>query len=397
MSRKRIAIAGTNFAGYTAALELKELVGDNHDIVVVANTHKFLFFPSLIWYPFGLRDEKDITFDVRPIYSTHGIEFIEDEIERFDPPNNQILTKTKGAVPYDYLIIGTGPKVDYDYIPGVREHSHSIVGLGPAQRTREAWNRFLIHPGPVVVASAQGAACFGAAYEFLFNIRYQIAKHDLADKAPITYVTAEPFAAHFGIGGFGNAQKMCEWMFRHYSIDSRMNAEIERVEADGVLLKSGERLPSAFTMVMPRFLGVDAVRNTPGLANDKGFIEVDDTYQHPAFKNVFAAGVAVHVVPPGPTQVPCGVPKTGWPTEQMAKTAVKNIVASINGAPLVAQKFDDMAAYCIMDAGNMGMIIAGDHMLSPREHEFIIPGPEAHWAKLAFEKYFLWTRRHAHV
>ncbi|MGE0815788.1 MAG: NAD(P)/FAD-dependent oxidoreductase [Vicinamibacterales bacterium] len=397
MSRTRIVIAGTNFAGYTAALELKELVGDNHDIVVVANTHQFLFFPSLIWYPFGLRDEKDITFDVRPIYAAHGIQFIEDEIERFDPPANQVLTKTKGAVPYDYLVIGTGPKVDYDYIPGVRQHSHSIVGLGPAQRTREAWTRFLIRPGPIVVASAQGAACFGAAYEFLFNIRYQVARHDLVDKAPITYVTAEPFAAHFGIGGFGNAQKMCEWMFRHYGIASRMNAEIDRVEADGVHLKDGEFLPSAFTMVMPRFLGVDAVRNTPGLANDKGFIEVEGTYRHPVFTNVFAAGVAVHVAPPGPTAVPCGVPKTGWPTEQMAKTAVKNIVASINGAPLVAQKFDDMAAYCIMDAGNMGMIIAGDHMLSPREHEFIIPGPEAHWAKLAFEKYFLWTRRHAHV
>jgi sulfide:quinone oxidoreductase len=56
-----------------------------------------------------------------------------------------------------------------------------------------------------------------------------------------------------------------------------------------------------------------------------------------------------------------------------------------------------MNAYCIMDTGNMGMIIAGDHMLSPREHEFIIPGPEAHWAKVAFEKYFLYSRKHAHV
>jgi hypothetical protein len=37
-----------------------------------------------------------------------------------------------------------------------------------------------------------------------------------------------------------------------------------------------------------------------------------------------------------------------------------------------------MSAYCIMDTGNMGMVIVGDHMLAPREHEFIIPGPEAH-------------------
>jgi NADPH-dependent 2,4-dienoyl-CoA reductase/sulfur reductase-like enzyme len=143
MDRKRIAIAGTNVAGYTAALELKELVGDNHDIIAIANTHAFLFFPSLIWYPFGLREEEDVTFDVRPIYESHGIEFVEREIERFDPPANRILTKQHEPIEYDYLLIGTGPKVDYDYIPGLREHSQSIVGLGPARRTRAAWEAFV--------------------------------------------------------------------------------------------------------------------------------------------------------------------------------------------------------------------------------------------------------------
>ena len=144
-------------------------------------------------------------------------------------------------------------------------------------------------------------------------------------------------------------------------------------------------------------IGVDAVKNTPGLGNANGFLEVDDSYQHPRFANIYAAGVAVHVRPPSETKVPCGVPKTGYPTEQMAKTAVKNIIADIKGLPKQHAKFDDMAAYCIMDTGNMGMVIVGDHMLSPREHEFIIPGPEAHWAKVAFEKYFLYSRRHAHV
>ena len=95
--------------------------------------------------------------------------------------------------------------------------------------------------------------------------------------------------------------------------------------------------------------------------------------------------------------VPCGVPKTGYPSEVMAKTAAHNIAAAISGGERKTMPFSMIHAYCIMDTGNMGMIIAGDHMLSPREHEFIIPGPEAHWAKLAFEKYFLWTRRHAHV
>lgn len=399
MERKRIVIVGTSFAGYTAALELKELVGDNHDVTVVANTDRFLFFPSLIWYPFGLREAKDITFDVRPIYQAHGVGFVRAEVTRFEPDANRVLLQDGEPIAYDYLLIGTGPKVDYDYIPGLRDNAFSIVGLGPAERARAGWTRFLADPGPVVVAAAQGAACFGAAYEFLFNVRYQLARHGLEKAAPLTYVTAEPFAAHFGIGGFGNARQMCEWMFKRYHIDARLDAAIKEVIPGGLVLESGETLPSRFTMVMPRFLGVDAVRQTPGLGNAAGFIEVDAGYRHPRWRNVFAAGVAVHVKPPAPTKVPCGVPKTGYPTEQMAKTAVRNIVADIKGqdALRVTASFDEMSAYCIMDTGNMGMIIAGDHILAPREHEFIIPGPEAHWAKLAFEKYFLWSRRHAHV
>ena len=397
MTRKKIVIAGTNFGGLTAAIELKELVGDNHDVIVVANTHQFLFFPSLIWFPFGLRDEKDVTFDVRPIYQKNDINFIEAEITHFEPEKNLVYTKTMQPISYDYLIIATGPKVDYDYIPGLREHAHSIIGIAPAIKTREAWNQYLEDPGPVVIASAQGTGCFGAAYEFLFNTRYQLAKHHLAKKVSLTYVTAEPFLAHFGINGFGMAEKMCNWMFKYYHIQSRPSAAIKEVKADGILLESGEFLPSKFTMVVPRFLGVDAVRNTPGLANANGFIETDDTYQHHVYKNIFAAGVTVDVKPPSSTPVPCGVPKTGWPTEQMAKLAAKNIVADIKGLPFKQEKFGDMNAYCIMDTGNMGMMIVGDHILSPRQHQFIIPGPEAHWAKIAFEKYFLYTRKHGQV
>lgn len=397
MSRKHLVIVGTNFGGYTGAIELKELVGGDHDVTVIANTHKFTFFPSFIWYPFGLREEKDITFDVRPIYDKHNIRFVETTVTHFDPEKNLVYTNSTEPISYDYILIATGPKVDYDYIPGLREHSHSIVGLPYADRAREGWQQLLRDPGPVIIGASQGAACFGAAYEFLFNVRYQLAKHHIAKKSPLTYVTAEPFLAHFGINGFGSAQKMCEWMFKYYHIDSRLNSTIKEVRADGVVLANDEFLPSKYTMIMPRFLGVDAIRNTPGLGNANGFLEVDDGYQHPKYKNIYAAGVAVAVKPPGETPVACGVPKTGYPTEQMAKTAVKNIVADINGQPHVTQSFEEMKAYCILDTGNMGMMIVGDHMMEPRKHQLIIPGPEAHWAKLGFEKYFLHSRSRGHV
>ena len=72
------------------------------------------------------------------------------------------------------------------------------------------------------------------------------------------------------------------------------------------MLADGEVLPSKFTMIIPRFLGIDAIRNTPGLANANGFIETDDGYQHKCYPEVFAAGVAVYVPPAGDTPLPRG-------------------------------------------------------------------------------------------
>ena len=61
----------------------------------------------------------------------------------------------------------------------------------------------------------------------------------------------------------------------------------------------------------------------------------------------------------------------------------------------LARVFRNAAAIVIVLVA--GMLILGDHMLGTRHLEFIIPGPQAHWAKLAFEKYFMYTRKHGHV
>lgn len=398
VERKHIVVVGTNFAGYTAALELKEMLGDQHDITVISPTHKFLFYPSLIWLPFGIREEKDITFDVRPIYESHGIRFIETKATHFDLGNRKVYLAQGEPIGYDYLVIATGFGVDYDYVPGLRQYAHSIIGIKEAMRTREAWQKFLQNSGPAAVVSVQGTGCFGAAYEFLFNMRYQLAKHHVREKTSLTYITSEPYPAHFGIGGFGNAEKMCEMLFKFYHIDSRFNVEVKEFCPDGVMLETGEKIPSVFTVAIPRFIGSECVRNTPGLGNEMGFIEVGNDYRHPNYPEVYAIGAAVEIKPPEKTEKPCGVPKTGYPSEQMAKIAAKNIVADIKKLPKrYEQSFAEMNALCIMDTGNMGMMIVGDHMLAPREHEFIIPGPEAHWAKVAFEKYFMFTRKHAIV
>jgi sulfide:quinone oxidoreductase len=82
----------------------------------------------------------------------------------------------------------------------------------------------------------------------------------------------------------------------------------------------------------------------------------------------------------------------------MAKVAARNIAAAIKGEPPASHKdFAEMAAVCMMDAGANGVMILADHMLPPRKAAVMIPGPQVHAMKVAFEKYYLWKSRHGYV
>ena len=70
---KTAIVIGGNFAGMTAALELKRKGKDNYRVLVVDKSPLFLFIPSLIWVPFGRREIKDISFRKDEILRKKGV------------------------------------------------------------------------------------------------------------------------------------------------------------------------------------------------------------------------------------------------------------------------------------------------------------------------------------
>jgi NADH dehydrogenase FAD-containing subunit len=399
MAGKRVVVIGGNFGGLTAALEVKAELGHDVVVTVVSASQRFLFNPSLIWLPFGKRGPVDITFPLEPVFDAHHVGFVHAEATAIDPAARMVAT-TDGSYGYDYLVIATGYRNKFDVIPGLGPdgYAQTITTLADAERTGTAWAKFLDDPGPVVIGATQGASCFGAAYEFLFNISHQLRKAKLHGKVPLTFVTAEPFLGHFGIGGLPGGEKLLNMFLRKEGITAIVGAAMEEVTGDRVKLADGTRLPFAFAMVVPPFVGQNVVRATPGLADDKGYVPVEDTYQSKAYPEIYAVGIAAQVPVPWQTAVPIGIPKTGFPVESMAKVAAKNVAAAIKGEPPVSHKeFGEMAAVCMMDAGNNGVLILADHMLPPRKGGVMIPGPQVHAMKVAFEKYYLWKSRHGYV
>ncbi len=404
---QRVIVVGSSFAGLTAALELRKRLHERHEVVVLDPRDHFTFIPSLIWLPFGTRDADDVTFPLAPLYERKGIRFINQAAARIDTDAHVVTTSGGDELTYDRLLVATGPRLAFEKIPGLGpEHGHtqSVCNLDHALLAKDAWERFLENPGPVVVGTAQGGSCFGASYEFLFNIHHRIKKAGLADVAPVTFVSAEPYLGHFGLGGVGDSSKRVTGFLERLGIEGLPNSVITEVRDGEIELEGGRVLPFAYSMIVPPFTGVDAVREAEGLANPMGFVPIDDEFRHPQLRDVYAAGVATAIAPPEPTPVAAGVPKTGQMSETMAKVAAHNVAADIQGGVRRRLPLADIAAICVLDAGNNGIVFKADHVLAhgryANGHEpsaRMMAGPQAHWAKLAFERYFLASRKRGHV
>ncbi len=404
-SSKRVVVLGSSFAGLTAALETRKHLDDAHEVVVLDPRDHFTFIPSLIWLPFGKRSAKDVTFPLGSLYADKGIRFRNEAAAAIDVEAHSVVTSSGEVLEYDKLLVATGPRLAFDKIPGLGPdggYTQSVCNLEHAQLAGKAWDRFLENPGPVVVGTAQGGSCFGASYEFAFNIHHRIRKAGLEDVAPVTFISAEPQLGHFGLGGVGDSSKRVAGFFDHLGIEGIANNAITRVEEGRMQLESGRELEFAYAMIVPPFTGVDAVRESEGLSNPAGFVPIDDRFRHPDHPDVYSAGVATLIAPPESTQVPAGVPKTGQMSETMAKVAAQNIVADITGKDEHKEMpIADLSAICVLDAGDSGIIFKADHVLAhglyaDDEHEpsaRVLSGPQAHWAKLAFERYFIASRK----
>jgi len=406
-SSQRVIVLGSSFAGMTAALELRKHLDDRHEVLVLDPRDHFTFIPSLIWLPFGSRKADDITFPLAPLYDRKGIEFVNEAATGVDVDAHTVSTSSGRSIDYDKILVATGPRLAFEKIPGLGPEggfTQSVCNLEHAEAAGEAWQRFLEKPGPVVVGTAQGGSCFGASYEFLFNIHHRIRKAGLEKEAPVTFVSAEPFLGHFGLGGVGNSSERVTSFLERLGIEGIPSASIKEVRDGEIELEEGRVLPFAYSMIVPPFAGVDAIRESEGLANPVGFVPIDDRFRHPDQPDVYSAGVATAIAPPESTPVPAGVPKTGQMSEGMAKVAAQNIAADLGAGTHKDMPLADLSAICVLDAGNNGIIFKADHVLAHGLYAGddvpsarVMAGPQAHWAKLAFERYFLASRKRGMV
>ena len=399
MAKPRIVILGAGLGGAIAAFEIKDAVGDRADVHVVSQGDTFHFVPSNPWVAVSWRKREAIEVKLRPVFKKKGVAFTPVGAAKVSPQYNRLELTDGTLVDYDYLVIATGPELAFDEIPGLGPHggfTQSVCHVDHAEKAAEAFERLAENPGPIVVGAVQGASCFGPAYEFALILETELRRRKLRDRVPMTFVTSEPYVGHLGLDGVGDTKGLLESEMRERHIKWITNARVTSVEAgtmhveevaeDGAV-KTVHDLPFAYSMMLPAFRGVAAVRGVEGLVNPRGFILIDKHQRNPTFPNIMALGVCVAIAPTGKTPVPVGVPKTGFMIESMVTALAQNFKELLDGKPVTHEA--TWNAFCLADFGDGGVAFIAQPQIPPRNVNWSASGKWVHLAKVGFEKYFL--------
>ncbi|WP_029933492.1 NAD(P)/FAD-dependent oxidoreductase [Thiomicrospira pelophila] len=398
----KIIIVGASTGGLPMAYELKNKLGKHHEIQVINTQAEFTFVPSNPWVGVGWRTRKDISFPLAPALKKKKIEFIHQAVSALQPEANTLTLTNGDELKYDYLILATGPHLAFEEVEGLGPRhlggfTSSVCTTDHAEEAFQSWQDFCKAPGPIVVGAVQGASCFGPAYEYAMIMDKDLRNRKIRDQVPMTFVTAEPYIGHLGLGGVGDSKGFMESEMRQRHINWICNAKVVKVEANtihvdehndnGQVIKQ-HQLPFNYSMLLPAFKGTKMLQGADEkLVNPRGFVKVDEYNRNPSYPNIYALGVGIAIPPVEATPVPCGAPKTGLMIETMVTAIADNIDAELKQKPIEAKA--TWNTICLADFGDTGIAMVALPQIPPRNVTWARQGKWVHLAKVAFEKYFI--------
>jgi len=391
------------------AYDIRKTLGKEHTIKVVNAIEEFNFIPSNPWVAVGWRKAEDISFKLEPYLVRKGIEFFHQTVTKLEAKKNKLSLDDGSTMDYDYLILATGPALAFDEVEGFGPKSHggntvSVCTTPHSVEAFEQWEEFCANPGPIVVGAVQGASCFGPAYEFAMIMETDLRKRKLRAQVPMTFVTAEPYIGHLGLGGVGDSKGLMESEMRNRHIDWICNAKVTKIEEGKMFIDEHNNkgdvidqheLPFSYSMMLPAFKGSKFLQdliekeNMGGpLVNPRGFVKVDNHSRNPTFKNIYSLGVGI-AIPPVDTSCPvmCGTPKTGLMIESMVTAIAHNIDSELKGEEPYAEA--TWNTVCLADMGDTGAAFVALPQIPPRNLTWAKKGKWVHLAKIAFEKYLI--------
>lgn len=374
----RVVVLGAGLAGLPAAHRLARRLGREHSVTVVAREADFVYRPSLPWVAVGVRRPEAIVAPVRPGLERRGIRFVQAEVRAIDPERREVVTGA-GVLRYDFLIVALGAELDWEAVPGSREHSAAIHRLDGCVRVRDAIRR--LEAGRILVVIAPGVDTPAPAYEFPFLLDDYLRRHRRRRHVEIEIATFEPRALDCGGDG---PSRLVTRALEQRGIRLRTSVRAVRVEKSAVVFDDGTRSEASLIILDPPYRGPSPLHRSP-IADAAGFVRCNLRMHNPDYPEVFAAGDCVAL----------DVPRTGHHARLQASVVARNVAARVAGRePRAVFRPSTMLD---VPLGSREAVFSlwkpSPPALGPWQVQITHLGRAPLWLKHALERYILWELR----
>jgi sulfide:quinone oxidoreductase len=371
----RALILGGGFGGIAAAVELRHLLGPEHEVVLVDRKPAFAMGLRKLWELVG---HGTIAEGSRPrrLLERHGIEFVEAEITSIDAAGRSAETSA-GSLSADHLVVALGAVSRPDLVPGLAEHGHDVWAFAGVAGAAQALERF---DGGRLVVLVAGAPypCPPAPYECALHLDEHLSSRGLRDRTELSVATLQPML----MPNAGRAGS--DWMVERLAergIACRVGAKVERVETGRIVFADADELQFDLLLAVPPHRAPDVVTES-GLAGTHGWIAVDPGALATRHERVYAVGDAILI----PLANGLPLPKAGVMAELQGLRVAHAIAAEVSGAE-PPPPFDG-TGFCPIELGTRSAArVEGDWYATP-EPVVRIEGPSAELAdeKAEFER-----------
>ena len=365
-----VLILGGGFGGVVAAERLAKTLAPEHQITLVSNSSRFVFYPALVRLAFGKCEPEDISYDLREAMLDRRVRFIEATATRVNPFERRVTLAGDdivGDIKYDYLVYALGRRLATEQVRGFFEHAHHLLGISAAQKFGEAARQF--RAGHAIIGSCPGSRLEVPVYETAFALARQL--EERGDAARITIISPE-YPSERPVGA-DLARALRPALDAHH-IEHLADFPIAEVTAESVIALDHREVEYDLLMLVPPFEGASALAST-GLTDEAGYVRVDHTMRVLGAERMYAVGDAVYF----------SGPKMGHMAVRQAEVAAENLAAEIEGRDPSTHYKHEVAL--VVDEGGKDTVYLHKNLWE-EGGKTVGRGRFWAWAKRAHEKYF---------
>jgi len=367
-----ITIIGAGFGGLTAAGRLRKQLPEA-DITLISPKAEFLYAPSLIWIPTGLRRPADLVYPLEKLFRRLNIRHIPATVTGLKDKGRTVVTD-KGEYRNDYLLIASGGRF-IKKLPGI-EHALTLCeGVESAVRIRDAIAQ--MKTGTIAMGFGGNpkeptAMRGGPMFELLFGVETMLERQGRRDDIDIVFFSPAPEPGK-RLGPKALAGLMQEMKKR--GIRTHLGHKLRQLTPEKVVTEGGE-FSADLICFMPGMTGPAWAAEAGLPLSPGGLIRANEYCQVPDHPQVYVVGDSGSF--PGPDWAP----KQAHMADLQAVAAADNIVAEICMSPPAATFEHELV--CIVDTLDKGiMVYRNPHRM------MVFPSRLMHWAKRFFEWWYV--------